>query len=155
MGDGAEGSPRPTSASLSAMYQDVILRHYRAPQGRGALANATATAERKNPLCGDQIAVSVAVHDGVIAEVAFEGRGCSIATASASMLTEAVRGVDTTTALALATRVGRLVRGEAEQDYSTAKDFGDLQCLAGVTPYASRHGCALMAWQALTESLEM
>ena len=87
-------------------------------------------------------------------EVGFDGRGCSIATASASMLTEAVRGLSVAEALALGDRVEALVRGgPAAVADAPADPPGDLASLAGVAPYASRHGCALMAWQALRECL--
>lgn len=140
-------------AKLSAMYQDVLLAHYRAPRGRGVLERATATAERKNPLCGDQIAVSVLVRDGIIHDVAFDGRGCSIATASASMMTEAVRGLAVGEARQLAASITRMLEQSSDVSEPAAPLSGDLQALAGVARYPQRHGCALMGWRALEDAL--
>lgn len=141
------------SAKLSAMYQDVLLAHYRAPKGRRVLEGATATAERKNPLCGDQIAVSVRLNEGVIDDVAFDGRGCSIATASASMMTEAVRGLAVGEARELAAAVTQMLERSPADGEVAAPLPGDLQALAGVARYPQRHGCALMAWRALEDAL--
>ncbi len=137
------------------MYQDVILRHYRAPKGRGLPENAV-VAERANPLCGDRISVGVVLEEDRIVDLGFDGRGCSIATASASMLTEAVRGLLVPDALALSERVARVVKGALDDEVQAAEplgDLGDLRALAGVSSYPQRHSCALMAWQALREGL--
>ena len=139
-----------TPAALSAMYQDRLLAEYRAPKNRRAMPEATARAERKNPLCGDAIEVMVREANGRIADVSFLGQGCSIAVASASLLTEAVRGRTIREALALASDVermldratpGRVVLPEA------------LDPLRSVASFPARHGCALMPWQALREGL--
>ncbi len=135
---------------LSAMYQDVILQHYRAPQGRGVPDGRTGEALRKNPLCGDELRVGVVVRDGVIADVGFEGRGCSIAVASASMMTEAVRGATVAAARGLIVRVDGVLRGDAA-DFAGA--LADLQALAGVAAYPQRVGCARMGWGALGDAL--
>ena len=81
-----------SDARLSALYQEVILDHYRRPRNRGTLAEPTGSASLRNPLCGDEVDVQVALHDGKVAEVKFAGRGCSISQASASMMTELVKG---------------------------------------------------------------
>lgn len=142
----------PAGPSLSSMYQDVLLGHYRAPHGRGPLPDATATALRRNPLCGDEIRVSVAINaDSQVYEVRFEGRGCSIATASASMLTDAVQGLAIRDALALADRVDRLLAGHPDPD---PQALGDLQALIGVAPFPQRIGCARMPWLALRDAVE-
>ncbi len=140
-----------SSARLSAMYQDRILQHYRAPHGRGALEGATAEGSRKNPLCGDEFRVSIAVAHTRIHDVRFEGRGCSISTASASMLTDAVRGADIREARALIERVDRLLQGDAPGDVAS---LGDLIALAGVAPYPQRVGCARLPWYALRDALD-
>lgn len=135
---------------LSAMYQDVILQHYRAPHGRGVPDGYTGEALRKNPLCGDELRVGVVVRDGVIADVGFEGRGCSIAVASASMMTEAVRGGTVHAARELISRVDGVLRGDPA-DF--AGELADLQALAGVAAYPQRVGCARMGWGALGDAL--
>jgi nitrogen fixation NifU-like protein len=133
------------------MYQDEILAHYRKPHGRGLPAEYTGSGERRNPLCGDHLQVAVVLDTSgdapILREVGFDGRGCSIATASASMMTAAVQGLTREAALDLVDRVARLVRGEHPEPLAT------LDALRGVAPYPQRHGCALMPWQALRDAL--
>src|SRR5690349_22100352 len=83
---------RPDSAQLSALYQEMILDHYRRPRNKGALENADASVEMKNPLCGDEITLQVAFAPDGVSELRFSGRGCSISQASASMMTQLVKG---------------------------------------------------------------
>ena len=144
---GAYYAMTDTSASLSAMYQETLLSHYRAPHNRRALPDATAEGRRKNPLCGDEILVQARLEHGVIVDVAFGGRGCSIATASASMLTDAVRGMNPTDALALAAAVDDMLQGRASALPPA------LEALRGVAGFPARHGCATMPWAALREAL--
>ncbi len=133
------------------MYQDRLLQHYRAPFGRGAVTGETSFGARKNPLCGDEFRVSIVVEHDTITQVGFEGRGCSIATASASMLTQTVQGLSLHDALALIDRVERLLQGDAVAE---AAPPGDLIALAGVAAYPQRVGCARMPWQALRDALD-
>ena len=135
-------------AALSAMYQETLLAHHRAPHNRRAIADATGTGTRKNPLCGDEIRIDVLVEDAVIADVAFGGRGCSIATASASMLTDVVRGCTVHQALAMAADVELMLQGTTV-DLPVALDS-----LRGVAPFAARHRCANMPWAALRDALD-
>lgn len=129
------------------MYQEALLAHHRAPHNRRDLADATARASHKNPVCGDEITVMLRVADGVIADAAFSGRGCSIATASASMMTDVLRGRSTADALALGEAVDRMLGG------ATVELPDALVSLRGVAPFAGRHGCARMPWQALRDAL--
>lgn len=138
-----------SGASLSAMYQDALLAHHRAPHNRRVIAQATGTASLRNPVCGDDLRVMVTVTDDVIEDAAFDGRGCSIATASASMMTDAVRGLSPADALLLATRVERMLLDPSAADALPEA----LAPLRGVAPFPGRHGCARMAWQALREAL--
>jgi nitrogen fixation NifU-like protein len=133
------------------MYQDRILQHYRAPHGRGILAGATAEGSRKNPLCGDEFVVAIAVSGTRITEVRFQGRGCSISTASASMLTDAVRDMEVRDARALMERLERLLQGETPSDPAS---LGELIALAGVASYPQRVGCARLPWHALRDALD-
>jgi nitrogen fixation NifU-like protein len=133
------------------MYQDRLLQHYRAPFGRGVITGETSFGARKNPLCGDEFRVAIAVANDTITQVGFEGRGCSIATASASMLTETVRGLAVHDARALIERVERLLQGDT---LAEAAPPGDLIALAGVAAYPQRVGCARMPWQALRDALD-
>ncbi len=141
-----------TTASIAAMYQEALLAHHRAPHNRRELATPTGSALRRNPVCGDEIRVMVAVHDDVVADVAFSGRGCSIATASASMMTEATRGLSVTGVLALADAVERMLHTPGGEEGAPALPER-LAPLRGVAPFAGRHGCAMLPWQALRESL--
>jgi nitrogen fixation NifU-like protein len=131
------------------MYQETLLAHHRAPHNRRAIETPTGVGARKNALCGDEIRVEVQVAGDVITDVAFGGRGCSIATASASMLTDVIRGGTVSEALALAARVERMLQ---EANDGLALPPG-LDALRGVAPFAGRHGCALMPWAALREAL--
>ena len=135
------------SASIAAMYQEALLAHHRAPHNRRELPDATSRASHKNPVCGDEITVMVKLDDSVVADIAFSGRGCSIATASASMMTDAVRGMPVHDALPVIDAVERMLNG------ATVELPSVLTPLRGVAPFAGRHGCARMPWQALRDAL--
>lgn len=136
---------------LSAMYQERILAHFRTPHGRGLPTDgATRVGERRNPLCGDAIRIGAVLDGARVAAVGFDGSGCSIATASASMLTEAVRGRSVEEVHAIADAVERLLRGEPVPE---AELPGDLPALAGVARHPQRIGCARLPWQALADAL--
>lgn len=135
------------SASIAAMYQEALLAHHRAPHNRRALPDATTQASHRNPVCGDEITVMLQVADGVIADAAFSGRGCSIATASASMMTDVLRGLTTADALAVGDAVDHMLGGAMVMLPDA------LTPLRGVAPFAGRHGCARLPWQALRDAL--
>jgi len=137
----------PSVARIAAIYQDALLAHHRAPHNRRELPHATATASQRNPVCGDDITVGVRIADGVVTEIAFSGRGCSIATASASMMTDAVCGLPVQEALTLGETVDRMLSGGGVELPEV------LAPLRGVAPFAGRHGCARMPWQALRDAL--
>ncbi len=143
-------------ARLAAMYQDIILDHYRRPRGKGALeAPAGAevlAAERRNPLCGDEIALELAVDGDVVREARFTGQGCSISQASASMLTQAVRGKTRAEAEALVRRFVALAHGDAEA--AADRTLGELRALQGVARFPARIRCATLAWGALDDALK-
>jgi nitrogen fixation NifU-like protein len=143
----AQAADIVSSSALSAMYQDTLLSHYRAPHNRRELAEPSAEGRKRNPLCGDEIQVQVRIEAEVIADVAFGGRGCSIATASASMLTETVRGLTVPDALLLAGAVDAMLQGQS----TTLPE--SLDALRGVAGFPARHGCATMPWAALRDAL--
>jgi nitrogen fixation NifU-like protein len=154
-------SVAPFTASIAAMYQDGLLAHHRAPHNRRVIDAPTASGARKNPVCGDEITVMVVLdvdagHDvgrDVVGDVAFTGRGCSIATASASMMTDAVTGLAVSEALAVADAVERMLHASGA-DASAASVLPEaLTPLLGVAPFPGRHGCAMLPWQALREAL--
>lgn len=141
-----------SDARLSALYQEVILDHYRRPRNRGTIAEPTGTASLRNPLCGDEVDVQVALHDGKVADVKFGGRGCSISQASASMMTELVKGRTPDEVHALGERFAEMIRGDAE----AAKDqaLGQARALSGVSRFPTRVRCALIAWEAMERAVK-
>jgi len=149
---------------LVDLYQEIILDHNRRPRNFGPLAGANRDAEGYNPLCGDRVKLHLRVEDDTIEEVAFEGSGCAISTASASMLTEVLRGRTVAEAEALAERMIAMVMGTTEVDGDTrgdqadqaatgGDDLGPLVALAGVRDYPARVKCATLAWHALKAAL--
>jgi len=135
---------------LRDLYQDVILDHYRRPRHRGALVDANRRAQGFNPLCGDQLTLYVRVKDGVIEEVSFEGSGCAISTASASLLTESIKGKTEGEAEALFDRFRELV---TQDDVTPHPGLGKLEVLAGVREFPVRVKCATLAWHTLRAAL--
>lgn len=141
-------SDKRSSASLGAMYQEALLAHHRAPRNKREMAGATTSAVQKNPVCGDELRVMVQFDGARLADVSFMGQGCSIATASASLMTDAVMGLPVRDALRLADALEAMLAGDAEVELPDS-----LTPLRGVAPFAGRHGCARMAWSALREAL--
>lgn len=139
-----------TSAALDDLYREILLDHYRNPRNRGRLARADASAEGANPLCGDRLTLDLALDaDGRVADVAFDGDGCSISQASGSMMTGYVKGRPAAEALAAAEAFQRMmVDGEDPGD-----DFGDIEALAGVRKFPVRVKCASLAWKTLERAL--
>jgi nitrogen fixation protein NifU and related proteins len=137
--------------SLDDLYKEVILDHYKAPRNKRGLPGATVSRHQNNPLCGDEITLHARLDDRAIVEVAFEGQGCSISQASASMLTEAVAGLSVGEAEELTERFRGMMEGKVDPDEDT---FGDLMALKGVVKYPVRIKCAVLAWDVLQEALE-
>ena len=134
---------------LRELYQETILDHYRQPRNAGRLEEANRMAEGFNPLCGDRVKLYLKVEDGVIRDARFEGIGCAIATASASMMTESIKGKREVEALQLLEKFHGMVTGGA-----TIGDAGKLQVLAGVHEFPERVKCATLAWHTLKAALE-
>jgi nitrogen fixation NifU-like protein len=139
------------SADLDDLYQEVILDHNRRPRNFHALADASHQAEGYNPLCGDRLTLYLRIDDGVIREVAFEGSGCAISKASASLMTDAVKGRSTADARALVDRFQRMVTTSPELE---VEDLGKLSALAGVREFPVRVKCASLAWHTLKAAME-
>lgn len=142
-------APAEGSAALEALYQERILEHYRRPRNKGALPGATARAAVVNPTCGDEISVEVIVDGGRIRNARFTGRGCSISQASASMMTELVRGAT----VGAAGRRGRALEALLAGKPVTRQALGELLALEPVSRYPARVPCALMGWRALRQAL--
>lgn len=134
---------------LRDLYQEVILEHSKKPRNYGVLESANHKAEGYNPLCGDHYTIFVTVKDGAISEIAFQGAGCAISKASASMMTQALKGKSTADAEALFTRFHDLVTGHG----SEADSLGKLAVFAGVSEYPLRVKCATLAWHAMRAAL--
>ena len=137
--------------SLEELYKEVILDHYRAPRNKGRLDPHDVVLERNNPLCGDEIELFLKFDGENLEGIAFEGKGCSISQASASMMTEKVKGLSTKEAQALAESIKSMMAGDDQGDEKT---LGDLVSLKGVVKYPVRIKCALLGWNTLLEGLE-
>jgi len=133
------------STDLQELYQEVILDHNRRPRNFRALAGGR-KAEGFNPLCGDRLIVYVRVDDGVIADVGFQGSGCAISKASASLMTESVKGKTIAEADALFHRFQRMITSPPDR---SADQLGKLTVLAGVRQFPVRVKCASLAWHTL------
>jgi nitrogen fixation NifU-like protein len=134
---------------LRDLYQEVILEHSKKPRNYGLLPSAKHKAEGYNPLCGDHYTVFVSVQDGAISEIAFQGAGCAISKASASMMTQSLKGKSTEEAEALFTRFHDLVTGNSDDTDS----LGKLAVFAGVSEFPLRVKCATLAWHAMRAAL--
>ena len=131
------------------LYGQVIMDHYRRPRKRGELEDADLTRHLLNPLCGDEVTVYARFEGDRVAEASFTGRGCSISQASASMMTERLRGKSREEAEAEISRFKRMMTGEEE-----FPEGDDLAALKGVIQYPSRIRCATLAWEAFQKGLE-
>lgn len=140
------------SAQIGALYQEMILDHYRKPRNKGELPGADASVPMKNPLCGDEITLHVKFEGDSIGDVKFSGRGCSISQASASMMTQLVKGKDLSDVDALRARFRDLVMGDGSAESDAT--LGSLRALGGVSKFPARVKCALLAWNALEYVLE-
>jgi len=134
---------------LRELYQDLIFDHYRQPRNYGPLEHANRKAEGYNPLCGDKISLAMIVKDGVISDIRFEGVGCAISTASASLMTESLKGKDEGVALNMLKDFQALVTGVAVPDA-----MGKLTVLAGVQAFPQRVKCATLAWHTMQAALK-
>jgi nitrogen fixation NifU-like protein len=137
-------------SALDALYQEMILDHYRSPRGEGELAPPRVRVDRNNPLCGDEVHLEIRVEDGRIVELAHSGQGCSISRASTSMLAEVAPGLTTAEALELVEHFGQMLKGEAEPD---EERLGDAVALEGVSRFPARIRCAMLGWSALQEAV--
>lgn len=137
------------SNDLRDLYQEVVIDHSRRPRNLGRPADANHHAEGYNPLCGDRVTVHLKVVDGVIEAAAFEGSGCAISTASASLMTEALKGKTVAEAEALGADFRALVSGAAPAGAA----LGKLEVLAGVQEFPARVKCATLAWHTLRAAL--
>jgi nitrogen fixation protein NifU and related proteins len=137
---------------LRDLYQEVILDHSKHPRNFGSLEHAQ-RAQGHNPLCGDQVTVYVRVRDGIIEDVRFDGAGCAISTASASMMTEAVKGRSCEEVQEIYRRYHDAVTGRTDA-LACAEALGKLVAFAGVAEFPVRVKCATLAWHTLRAALD-
>ena len=136
---------------LRDLYQEVILDHNRRPRNFGPLPTANRRAEGHNPLCGDRVTVYLDLEDGRLRDIAFQGSGCAISTASASLMTEALKGLTLEEARGLFKGVHDLVTLGATEG---SPELGKLAVFTGVREYPMRVKCATLAWHALMAALD-
>jgi nitrogen fixation NifU-like protein len=145
-------------SDLRDLYQEVILDHSKNPRNFRHIDPANREAKGHNPLCGDQLRIWVLVEDGRIKDVSFEGRGCAISVASASMMTDMLKGRTEAEAEEIFKRFRAVVTGEEDIGNDDAEDtdggLGKLRALAGVRDYPMRVKCATLAWHTLKAALE-
>ena len=140
-------------SELRDLYQEVILDHGKRPRNFRSMEGTECRADGHNPVCGDKLTVFVSTKGGRIEEVSFQGIGCAISTASASMMTEALRGKSVDDFRALFAGFHGLVTGAEENDAS-AQDLGKLVVFEGVREFPMRVKCATLAWHTLRAALE-
>ncbi len=134
---------------LGDLYQEVILDHYKKPRNFGTLEGATGAAQGDNPLCGDRLALQVKLSGDRIDDLRFRGSGCAISTASASLMTEAVKGKTKAEAMGIFERFHPMVTGRGG-----GNDLGKLEVFSGVSEFPVRVKCATLAWHTLRAALE-
>ncbi|WP_061292515.1 Fe-S cluster assembly sulfur transfer protein SufU [Herbidospora cretacea] len=135
-----------------SMYQELILEHYKHPQGRGLRDPFDAEVHHVNPTCGDEITLRVKVDEGKVLDVSYEGQGCSISQAAASVLHELATGATVEESLGVVDEFTRLMqgRGQVEADEDV---LGDAVAFAGVAKYPARVKCALLSWMAYKDAV--
>jgi nitrogen fixation protein NifU and related proteins len=140
-------------AALRELYQQVILDHNRKPRNFRVLPDANRQAHGDNPLCGDRITVYLDVADGVVRDAGFQGSGCAISRAAASMMTASVKGKTPDEVHALFDRLHRVLTGDGQAASAPEADLGKLAVFAGVREFPSRVKCATLPWHTLRAAL--
>jgi nitrogen fixation NifU-like protein len=135
---------------LKDLYRDVILDHNRRPRNFGRIEGTDAQADGHNPLCGDRLTVFVRLNGEQVEDIRFEGKGCAISTASASLMTEAVKGKDRAAIQSLYDKVHELL---TQQDAPADASLGKLAALSGVREFPARVKCASLCWHTLNAAL--
>lgn len=139
-------------SELSELYQQVILDHNKKPRNFHKLETANKTAEGYNPLCGDQLTVYLLLEDEVVKDVSFEGSGCAISKAAASMMTQSVKGKTRAEAEQLFDEFHRMVTGELDEE-TTPNNLGRLKIFSGVRDFPARVKCASLSWHTMHAAL--
>lgn len=137
--------------NLDTLYRQVIMDHYKNPRNKGAIEDGSVTIDMNNPTCGDRIHLTLDVQDGVVKEAKFDGEGCSISMASASMMTQVVKGQDVDTAMKMSGIFSDMMLGK---EYDDSIDLGDIEALQGVAKFPARIKCATLAWKAMEKGVK-
>lgn len=135
---------------LDQLYRSVIMDHYKNPKNKGVLTGGNVTVDMNNPTCGDVIHLTMDVVDGIVKDVKFEGEGCSISMASASMMTQMIKGKTTEEAVKLAQTFSNMMLGK---DLDDSIDLDDLEALSGVAQFPARIKCATLSWKAMEKGV--
>ncbi len=138
--------------NLDEVYQELILDHYKRPRFKGVLLNPDRKIDLNNPLCGDQISLTLKFSGDTIAEIAFDGHGCSISQATASIMAELLRGKTKEEGRRLSGLFRGMIKSQLEGD--ALNDLGDALALEGVKRHSARIKCALLAWDCIDRGLE-
>ncbi|MDY7100266.1 MAG: SUF system NifU family Fe-S cluster assembly protein [Actinomycetota bacterium] len=145
-------------AGLEDLYREIILDHYKNPRHKGDLEPPAHSCKGFNPLCGDEVVISVQVDDGVLSDIRFSGQGCSISQSSASMMSAAVQGRSLDEVADLTRSFKSMMSIEAEDGEQDAevniRELGDLAALQGVQKFPTRIKCATLAWNTLSQALD-
>lgn len=136
--------------NLDQLYRQVIMDHYKTPRNKGTLEQDSVNIEMNNPTCGDRIQLTLQVEDGIVKDAKFDGEGCSISMASASMMTQAVKGKDVESALKMSEIFSDMMLGK---EYDDSVDLGDIEALQGVSKFPARIKCATLAWKAMEKGV--
>lgn len=137
--------------NLDTLYRQVIMDRYKKPRNKGMLEDGSMTIDMNNPTCGDRIRLTMKIEDGKVNDVKFDGDGCSISMSSASMMTQAIKGKDVETALAMSETFSLMIQGK---EYDDEMDLGDIEALQGVSKFPARIKCATLAWKAMEKGLK-
>lgn len=138
--------------NLDTLYRQVIMDHYKTPRNKGSLEDSSMTVDMNNPTCGDRIRIQLKIEDGVVKDAKFDGEGCSISLASASMMTQAVKGQKLEDALRMSQIFSDMMLGK-ELD-AGGLDLGDIEALQGVSKFPARIKCATLAWKAMEKGVQ-
>ncbi|WP_339254532.1 Fe-S cluster assembly sulfur transfer protein SufU [Sporosarcina sp. FSL W8-0480] len=136
--------------NLDQLYRSVIMDHYKNPRNKGVLEENNVTIDMNNPTCGDVIHLTLKVEDGIVRDAKFEGEGCSISMASASMMTQIIKNKDIDTAVKYAHLFSDMMLGKEIDD---SVDLGDIEALSGVAKFPARIKCATLAWKAMEKGV--
>ena len=139
------------SNNLDQLYRRVIMDHYKNPRNKGSIEDGALTIDMNNPTCGDRIHLTLQVEDGIIQNAKFDGEGCSISMASASMMTQAVKGKNVEEALQLSTTFSDMMLGKDYDDFEELEE--DIESLSGVSQFPARIKCATLAWKAMEKGV--